>query len=161
MQNKPTIEQEIIHFQNSHWSHKKEKSLAINLKIQSPTVLLAHSLAKMLNLYSIVLLATAITAIPLGQRDVTTVLNNLEAIDSETDSLTTSINSWDGSFFGALSIASASNSLGTAIDTANTEAETESQFSSADTQTVLDCRCSEYSVLFTAFAYLHTAGLSS
>ncbi|KAJ4390573.1 hypothetical protein N0V93_004169 [Gnomoniopsis smithogilvyi] len=93
----------------------------------------------MVNLYSAFFFVTAISAsvLPLGRRDVTTVLDNLETIDTQTKALTTSITSWDGSLLGALGIASASNSLGTAIDNANTEAATEAQLSSADSQTVL------------------------
>lgn len=95
----------------------------------------------MVNLYSAFFFVTAISAIPLGRRDVTTVVNNLKTIDTQTNALTTSINSWDGSLLGALGIASASNTLGTAIDNANTAAATEAQFSSTDTQTVLTCKC--------------------
>ncbi|KAJ4411269.1 hypothetical protein N0V82_009053 [Gnomoniopsis sp. IMI 355080] len=93
----------------------------------------------MVNLYSACFFVTAVSAavLPLGRRDVTTVVNNLETIDTQTKALTTSINGWDGSLLGALGIASASNSLGTAIDNANTEAATEAQLSSADSQTAL------------------------
>lgn len=96
----------------------------------------------MLNLYSALLFVTAVSAIPLGQRDVTTVLDNLETIDTQTKSLTTSITGWDGTILGALGIDSASNSLATAINNANTEAATEAQLSDADSQTILTCRFS-------------------
>lgn len=83
--------------------------------------------------------ATAVSALSTtwGRRDVKTGLTILRTIDTQTDALTTSIVSWDGSFFGALGISSASNTRGTAIDTANTEAETEAQFTSANTQLVI------------------------
>lgn len=57
------------------------------------------------------LFITAVSALPLARRDVNTVLANLQTIDSQANSLTSSITSWDGSLFGALGIASASNSL--------------------------------------------------
>lgn len=94
----------------------------------------------MLNLYSALLFVTAVSAIPLGQRDVTTVLGNLETIDTQTKSLTTSITGWDGTIFGALGIDSASNSLATAINNAKTEAATEAQLSDKDSQTILTCK---------------------
>lgn len=65
----------------------------------------------MVNWISPLLLITAVSALPSTRRDVNTVLTNLQTIDSQANSLTSSINSWDGSLFGALGIASASNSL--------------------------------------------------
>lgn len=112
-----------------------------NIFIHHKTPCASNLLARMVKLTSAVLLVTAVSALPSSwvRRDVNTVLNNLGTIDTETDALTTSVDAWDGSFFGALGIASASNTLGTAIDSANTEAATEAQLSSADTQTFITC----------------------
>lgn len=96
----------------------------------------------MLNLYSAFLFVTAVSAIPLAQRDVTTVLDDLETIDTQTKALTTSITGWDGTILGALGIDSASNTLATAINNAKTEAATEAQLSDADSETILTCKFS-------------------
>lgn len=96
---------------------------------------------RMVNPYPVLLFVTAISAVSLGRRDVTTVLNTLQTIDTQTAALTTSTNSWDGSPLGTLAIVFTANNPGTAIDTVNIEAATEAQFSSADTQNILDCMC--------------------
>lgn len=59
----------------------------------------------MFSLYSVFLLATAVSAGPrIAKRDVATVLANLENIDTQTNSLTAAINAWDASALGALGI---------------------------------------------------------
>lgn len=58
------------------------------------------------SLYSLVVLAVAVSALPSKPRDVATVLANLETIDSDTKTLTTTINAWDASLLGALGITS-------------------------------------------------------
>lgn len=61
----------------------------------------------MFNLGTALVLATAVSAIPsskIAKRDVDTVLTNLQTIDAQTNTLTTTINSWDGSLLGALGI---------------------------------------------------------
>lgn len=63
---------------------------------------------------TVLVLATAVTAIPapkIEKRDVTTVLDNLETIDAQTNVLTADITSWDGSLLGALGISSDSSTL--------------------------------------------------
>lgn len=64
-----------------------------------------------MQLYNALLFVTAVTAY-IVPRDVTTVLANLRTINTQTTALTTSINGWNGSLLGALSIAGASNNLG-------------------------------------------------
>lgn len=79
----------------------------------NPTLLVpipSHEVT-MLSLYSAVVLAAAASALPSSVRDVTTVQNNLEAIDTSTKSLTSTINSWDSSLLGALGIQSSVTSL--------------------------------------------------
>lgn len=58
----------------------------------------------MFNLYSILVSAAAISAVPAVRRDVATVLDNLEAINDQAVSLTSTVQSWDGSLLGALGI---------------------------------------------------------
>lgn len=69
---------------------------------------------KMFNFGTALVLATAVSAIPapkIEKRDVTTVLNNLETIDAETNVLTADITNWDGSLLGALGISSDTSTL--------------------------------------------------
>lgn len=94
----------------------------------------------LVNLSSALLFATAISALPFGKRDATSVVTNLGTITTQTQALTTSITNWDSTILGALSIPAAVTSLGSAIDAANTAASTEAQLSSADSQTVLTCK---------------------
>lgn len=68
----------------------------------------------MFNFASALVLVTAVSAIPspkIAKRDVDTVLANLEAIDAQTNTLTTTINDWDGSLLGALGISSETTTL--------------------------------------------------
>lgn len=67
----------------------------------------------MVNFSSIFLFVTAISALPaISRRDTAEILANLQAIDSATNNLTTTVNDWDGSLLGALGINSASQALG-------------------------------------------------
>ncbi|CAN8100250.1 unnamed protein product [Discula destructiva] len=92
----------------------------------------------MAKFYSNILLATAITAATIFNRDVATVQANLATIDTDTKSLTAAITAWDASVLGALGIQSDVTTLETAITSATTEAKTESQASSTDSTTILD-----------------------
>ncbi|KAJ4386514.1 hypothetical protein N0V93_009411 [Gnomoniopsis smithogilvyi] len=92
----------------------------------------------MFSLYSAFVLATAVSAATLAKRDVTTVLTNLENIDTQTETLTAAINAWDASLLGALGIQTDVTNLETAVTDATTEANTEAQASSADSTTILD-----------------------
>lgn len=68
----------------------------------------------MFNFGTALVLATAASAIPsykIVKRDVTTVLTNLETIDTDTNTLTTAITSWDGSLLGALGISGDTTTL--------------------------------------------------
>lgn len=65
----------------------------------------------MVNFYSVIVLATAISAAKISKRDVAAVLANLATIDSQTDALTTGIQAWDASLLGALGIQSDVTSL--------------------------------------------------
>lgn len=58
----------------------------------------------MLTIRSVFVFATAVSAAALVKRDVTTVLTNLENIDTQTNALTAAINAWDASALGALGI---------------------------------------------------------
>lgn len=60
----------------------------------------------MVRFYSAFVLATAISAASIVKRDVSTVLANLQTIDSETDTLAATITAWDGTLLGALGIQS-------------------------------------------------------
>lgn len=60
----------------------------------------------MFTLQTAFVFATAVSAAALMKRDVTTVLTNLENIDTQTNSLTAAINAWDASALGALGIQS-------------------------------------------------------
>lgn len=112
----------------------------------------------MVSFYSVVTLATAVSAASLVHRDVATVLANLEAINNQTEALTAAIVAWDASLLGALGIQSDVSSLEvgihgnistisqtdkssqTAITDATTEAETEAVADSADSLTILTCK---------------------
>ncbi|KAH8645824.1 hydrophobic surface binding protein A-domain-containing protein [Xylariales sp. PMI_506] len=91
----------------------------------------------MVRLASLVALAAGASAAAINRRDVSTILANLEAIDSSTNSLTSTVTSWDGSLLGALTINTAAGTLESQIEAANTEAETEAVSSSADSQTII------------------------
>lgn len=68
----------------------------------------------MFNFGTALVLATAVSAIPspkIAKRDVNTVLTNLQTIDAQTNTLTTTINDWDGSLLGALGISSEATTL--------------------------------------------------
>lgn len=60
----------------------------------------------MLTLQTAFVFATAVSAAALVKRDVTTVLTNLENIDTQTNALTAAITAWDASALGALGIQS-------------------------------------------------------
>jgi hypothetical protein len=95
----------------------------------------------MVQLTSLVLALTTtalcrIVVVP-QQRDVSDVLAELADIDTATNSLTSTVNAWDGSLLGALSIQTAATAIGTQIDEAESEAETESVADSADSATVI------------------------
>lgn len=68
----------------------------------------------MVNFSSVFLFVTAISAavVPsVSRRDAAETLANLEAIDTSTKSLTTTVTNWDGSLLGALGINSAATDL--------------------------------------------------
>ncbi|KAF3764984.1 hypothetical protein M406DRAFT_70507 [Cryphonectria parasitica EP155] len=93
----------------------------------------------MMSLYAVATLAVAVSALPsIQKRDVTTVLDNLETIDSDTNTLTAAIEAWDASLLGALGVQSDVTTLETAVTDATSEAQTEAQADSADSTTILD-----------------------
>lgn len=65
----------------------------------------------MFSLYSVFVLATAVSAAALAKRDAATVLTNLETINNQTTALTAAIVAWDASALGALGIQSDVTSL--------------------------------------------------
>ncbi|KAL9110064.1 MAG: hypothetical protein Q9227_005403 [Pyrenula ochraceoflavens] len=93
----------------------------------------------MLGLTSILLFATAISAVPtrISRRDTAETLANLQDIDDATNSLTSTVNNWDGSLLGALGINGAAQDLGNQINSANTDAQDEPVASSADSQEII------------------------
>ncbi|KAK9415322.1 putative Hydrophobic surface binding protein A [Seiridium unicorne] len=89
----------------------------------------------MVNVAAIALFATAVFGT--ARRDVAETLENLQAIDTATNELTSTITAWDGSTVGAIGIASSANALGDQIDAANDDASDEEVASSADSATVI------------------------
>ncbi|KAK6084266.1 hypothetical protein SCUP234_01931 [Seiridium cupressi] len=89
----------------------------------------------MVNVAAIALFATAVLGT--ARRDVAETLENLQAIDTATNELTSTITAWDGSTVGAIGIASSANALGDQIDAANDDASDEEVASSADSATVI------------------------
>lgn len=90
----------------------------------------------MVNVKTLVLFATAAVGAVL-RRDIQETLDNLAAIDTATNALTTTITAWDGSIVGALGIATSANELGSELDAANTDAQDETVATSADSATVI------------------------
>ncbi|KAF3016145.1 hypothetical protein E8E14_008375 [Neopestalotiopsis sp. 37M] len=91
----------------------------------------------MVNVATIALYATAVLGAAI-RRDVAETLADLQAIDASTNSLTSTINAWDGSVTGAIGIATAANAVGDQIDAANDDASDEAVASSADSATIID-----------------------
>ncbi|KAK9771473.1 putative Hydrophobic surface binding protein A [Seiridium cardinale] len=89
----------------------------------------------MVKVAAIALFATAVFGT--ARRDVAETLENLQAIDTATNELTSTITAWDGSTVGAIGIASSANALGDQIDAANDDASDEEVASSADSATVI------------------------
>ncbi|ETS87234.1 hypothetical protein PFICI_01062 [Pestalotiopsis fici W106-1] len=90
----------------------------------------------MVNVATLALYATAVLGAAI-RRDVAETLADLQAIDASTNSLTSTINSWDGSVVGALTISSAATAVGDQIDAANDDASDESVASSEDSATII------------------------
>jgi Hydrophobic surface binding protein A len=90
----------------------------------------------MVAITNLALFAAAASALVI-KRDVSTILANLKTIDTDTNSLTTSVKNWDGNLFGALPIDSAEKTLEKNIQSATTDAQSEAVLSSADSQSVI------------------------
>lgn len=90
----------------------------------------------MVNFASVLVFATAITALPsLIRRDPAETLANLQSIDTSTRALTTTVTNWDGSLLGALGIQSDATAVGvspTALRLEHTSQETTLQRTYAD-----------------------------
>jgi hypothetical protein len=90
----------------------------------------------MVNIATVALYATAVFGAVI-RRDAATILADLQAIDNSTNTLTSTINSWDGSTVGAIGIATAANNVGDQVDTANEDAQGEVVQSSDDSATII------------------------
>ncbi|KAK0107152.1 hypothetical protein ONS95_003858 [Cadophora gregata] len=82
-------------------------------------------------------LATAVTALTIGKRDTATILNDISAINSNVQTLTTAANNYNGGLLAAIPILTAQSNLGTAIDKGTTDARATPQLSSADSQSIV------------------------
>ncbi|KAI0126999.1 hydrophobic surface binding protein A-domain-containing protein [Xylariales sp. AK1849] len=91
----------------------------------------------MVKFESIILFATAISAATIRRRDAAETLANLQTIDADTDSLTTTVTDWDGSVLGALGISSSATALENEIDDTNTDASDDTVYSSADSAEIV------------------------
>lgn len=70
-------------------------------------------------------------------RTFQTVLTNLEKIDTDTKTLTSAINSWDGSIGGSITIQDDENAVDNDVKAATNEAKTEPVASSANSKTII------------------------
>ncbi|KAL9616585.1 MAG: hypothetical protein Q9160_008565 [Pyrenula sp. 1 TL-2023] len=113
----------------------KEASYIVPFQSNNPTLVTMHFLAPVL-LFSATISAISIPRLS-SKRDTAETLRNLQAIDTATRQLTTTVQQYDGSLLGALGINGASQNLGNQIDSANAAAQDEPPTSSADSQTII------------------------
>ena len=91
----------------------------------------------MVSFTNILFVAGTAAALAIQERDVTTVLNNLKAIDTATKKLTTDTTSWTGGASGAITIQNDESAVDKAVNSATSEAKTEPQANSADSKTII------------------------
>jgi hypothetical protein len=92
----------------------------------------------MVNLQTLVLFATAVTAAAIKRRDAATILTDLANIDTATNTLNADVNAWDGTVLGALGIAQDGTDIATLVNQATTDTQATSTLDSADTESILD-----------------------
>ncbi|KAG4437625.1 hypothetical protein IFR05_006886 [Cadophora sp. M221] len=91
----------------------------------------------MVAIKNLLFFATAISALTIGKRDTATILNDIAAIDTNVQAVTTAANNYNGGILAAIPIVTAEGNLETAIDQGTTDAQATSQQTSADSQSVI------------------------
>ncbi|KAH6722325.1 hydrophobic surface binding protein A-domain-containing protein [Leptodontidium sp. 2 PMI_412] len=91
----------------------------------------------MVAIKNLLFLATAISALTIGKRDTATILNDIAAINTNVQAVTTATNNYNGGILAAIPIVTAEGNLEAAIDQGTTDAQATPQGTSADSQSVI------------------------
>ncbi|KAL2073193.1 hypothetical protein VTL71DRAFT_10517 [Oculimacula yallundae] len=91
----------------------------------------------MVAIKNILFFATAITALTIGKRDTATILNDIAAISSNNQALTTAANNYNGGILAAIPILTAQNSLEAAVDKGTSDAQATAVQTSAQSLSVV------------------------